>query len=377
MGRFLRKIRVVALAIAALWLAGAMTLALMPAPRFSHAPFTPGTPQASGMPCQESAQVRCFRMRDGALLAARLTPGDSNMVVLFLHGVLSSSLEFDETARRLHEATGAAVLRLDLRGHGLSAGIPGDLAHIGQYEEDVADVVSTLRKERPGARIVLAGHSMGGGIACRYAGRHEVPGVDAYLLFAPHLGRRSPTTRTEAANSSPSQDELQMKLHVPRLIGLVMLNVVGVRGLNGLDTLYFNVVGRLHAYTFRALASMAPDDYRAVLGADAKPMLILVGQKDEAFRADAYPAAARFHKGASVLVIPGESHDSVTRCDAADAAIRKWIEGSASYDLSMTSHAHISRSILRIGRTPERTTAAADPTPRCAPAWSAGRVTRR
>src|SRR5262249_61704709 len=99
--------------------------------------------------------------------------------------------------------------------------------------------------------------------------------------------------RSEAATGSQSQGELPMKVHVPRLIGLVMLNVVGVRGLNGLDTLYFNVVGPLHAYTFRALASMAPDDYRAVLGADDKPMLILVEQKDEAFRADAYPAAAR------------------------------------------------------------------------------------
>lgn len=270
-------------------------------------------------------------MRDGALLAGRQLASDSGLIVVYLHGVMSSGAEFEDGARMLRESTGAAVIRLDLRGHGLSAGIPGEIDHIGQWEEDVADVVSALRRENPGSRIILAGHSMGGGIAMRYAQRRaerrDVPGVDGYLLFAPHLGQRSPTSRTEPAGGADAHAPQLIKVHVPRTIGLVMLNVLGIRGLNGLDTLYFDIPGDLpiHAYTFRAMASMSPDDYRGALTADAKPLLVLVGQNDEAFHADAYPAVVSLHRNGKTVIISGETHDGVTVSPVAFDAIRDWI----------------------------------------------------
>lgn len=228
----------------------------------------------------------------------------------------------------LRESAGAAVIPLDLRGHGLSAGPRGDVDHIGQWEEDVADVVSALRKERPGAKVILAGHSMGGGIAMRYARRHaerhDVPGVDGHLLFAPHLGESSPTAHPEPAGGA--QGPAPIKVHVRRLIGLVMRNAAGVQGLNGLDTLYFDLPFDLpiRAYTFRAVAGMAPDDYRAALTADAAPLLVVVGQKDEAFRADAYPTVVGLHRNGRAVVVEGETHDGVLVSRAAMDAIREW-----------------------------------------------------
>jgi alpha-beta hydrolase superfamily lysophospholipase len=68
---------------------------------------------------------------------------------------------------------------------------------VGQYEEDLAAVISAIRAERPGARLVLAAHSMGGGIAARYAMRPDAPAVDAYVLYAPELGRDAPTNRSD------------------------------------------------------------------------------------------------------------------------------------------------------------------------------------
>ena len=128
------------------------------------------------------------------------------------------------------------MIALDLRGHGKSEGKAGDIRYIGQYEDDVADVIAALRLQKPGSRIILLGHSMGGGIAMRYAATHEAPAADAYLLFAPHLGVKSATTRTEPPQGHASEGEAPLKLHLPRTIGLIILNAARVRWLNGLDT---------------------------------------------------------------------------------------------------------------------------------------------
>lgn len=332
MKRILRKTGIWVGSIAMIWLLVATALALAPAPKLSHPHRPEPSPHSSrGGPCQDGPGIRCFHMRDGALLAGRQLASDSDLIVVYLHGVMSSGTEFEDGARMLRESTGAAVIRLDLRGHGLSAGTRGDINHIGQWEEDVADVVSVLRKDSPGSRIILAGHSMGGGIAMRYALRHterrDVPEVDGYLLFAPHLGQKSPTSRTEPAGGAGAHAPQLIKVHVPRIIGLVMLNVVGIRGLNDLDTLYFDIPADLpiHAYTFRAMASMSPDDYRAALTADAKPLLVLVGQNDEAFQAREYSGVVRLHRNGKTVVIAGETHDGVIVSRAAFDAIRDWI----------------------------------------------------
>lgn len=346
--------------LAALYLLTALGLASVPAPKLTH-PIAEGG--ASAFPCTESPEIRCFTMRDGVRLAARRTldaprpgaagafarrdlgPGPetssgSGTIVLFLHGVLSSGAEpeLEEAAHQLRAATGAEVLRLDLRDHGLSAsradpGHVADVDHIGQYDEDVADVLATLRREHPEERIVLAGHSMGGGIALRYAARRDLHAgaeVDGYLLFAPLLGDSSPTARKEPASGAETPSDPVVKVAVPRLIGLAMLTTVRIRGLNGLGTLFFDLPFDLpvRAYTFRAMASMAPDDYRSALKADTKPMLVLVGEKDEAFHAEAYPAVIAQHKNAETVLVSGASHDGVCSDPRSVRAIVSWLAES-------------------------------------------------
>jgi alpha-beta hydrolase superfamily lysophospholipase len=330
MKSILRKVLIGIICLVILWLGIGVALVLSPAPVFSQkAPLlTPAwSRQQAGGTCLDDASTRCFRMRDGAVLTARLFDSDSDLTVIFLHGVLSFSGELEITARMLRQSTGAKVLNFDLRGHGSSAGEPGDINYIGQYEDDLADIVTSIRKKEPRGRIVLAGHSMGGGIVLRYASQRQLPEVDAYLLFAPLLGSESPTTRMEPANGAADASEPTMKIHLPRIIGLLMLNLFEVKIFNDRSTLFFNLPADfpIHEYSFRAMISMSPKDYQASLTADNKPLLVIVGRNDEAFHADRYPPIINLHRNGETVLIEGENHDSVIRSQAAFDAIRSWL----------------------------------------------------
>lgn len=326
MNRFLKRVAITVAALAGLWLLSAAILIGTAAPTFAAKPLVV-TKRAAA--CAAAADTRCFSARDGKVLHAgyiAATAADRPTIVL-LHGVMSSAAEMQPAAQALHAASGAAIVSLDLRGHGASAGAFGDIDHIGQYEEDVADVVGALRNAEPARRIILAGHSMGGGVAMRYAARRTLPAVDGYLLFAPHLGERAPTT-THDSGAVAAGAEAPIKLHLHRTIGLLMFNVLGIRAFNGLGTLYFNVAdadGLLH-YSFRAMATCAPDDYRDALDADAKPLLIVAGSRDEAFNAAAYGEVARLHRGGEALIVEGVTHDGILRSPQAIAAAAEWMQ---------------------------------------------------
>jgi|ERR1022692_20470 alpha-beta hydrolase superfamily lysophospholipase len=328
--RIFRKLLVIATVLALLWFGAALVMVFFwPAPKFTHSMsgVTVNSTQAVAADPSIAAEAARFQMRDGAVLRGRRFASDAPATVLFLHGVMSSSEEYLETCRQIHDLTGAEVIALNLRGHGESDGAPGDIRYIGQYEDDVADVIATLRQRKPGSRIILAGHSMGGGIVMRYAETHEVPAADGYLLFAPHLGIKSPTMRTEPAQGHAAESETLMKLNLPRTIGLVMLNAARVRGLNGLPTLLFNVPTQypIHTYSFRAMVSMTPVDYAAALTADAKPLLVIVGGNDEAFHAERFASIISLHQHGQTMVIEGESHDSIVRSSAALRAASVWM----------------------------------------------------
>lgn len=318
--------------VLATWLVVALGLIATPAPVFRSAPLDiGGRPRPS---CAPSAEVACYTARDGTVLHALREGVPRDTFVLLLHGVMGDAREMQPAARALHAATGATVISLDLRGHGASGGYFGDVAYAGQYEDDVADVVAAMRREAPRARLLLAGHSMGGGIAVRYAARRGLPAVDGYLLFAPHLGERAPTTTHEVGGNAV--EDAPVKLHLRRTIGLLMLDAVGVHAFDGLGTLYFNVShgdGPLH-YSFRAMTACAPDDYAAALAADDRPLLIVAGGADEAFDASAYPAMARLHRGGSAVVVAGVNHDGILTDATALAAIRQWLQAQAGEPLA-------------------------------------------
>lgn len=268
-----------------------------------------------------------FTVRDSNTLFAYKYPKDnSKTTILLLHGVLSGAFMMNKTAGLLREATNTEVIALDLRGHGQSEGTPGDVETINQYAFDVVDVVSSLKKEKPDQRIILAGHSMGGGIALQVAMLKESKIIDGYLLFAPLLGFKSPTIPQSSSDNSGENSQRFMSIHIKRIIGLKMLNSAGNHEYDHLPVLFFNLPEEvpLKAYSYRANESMTPEDYKAGLGAVDKPLLVLVGTNDESFIASKFKPVITEHSNGKVFLIEGATHNGIRHDEKAMQRIDEW-----------------------------------------------------
>ena len=93
-----------------------------------------------------------YRARDGAQLGLRrfAPQKDQNPLVILLHGSGWHGGAYVALGEALNEQLGYEVLIPDLRGHGPDPIRRGDLDYIGQFEDDLADLIETYRgKERP------------------------------------------------------------------------------------------------------------------------------------------------------------------------------------------------------------------------------------
>ena len=117
-----------------------------------------------------------------------------------------------------------------------------------------------------------------------------------------------------------------MQLHIPRLLGLTMLNATGIKALNGMATMFFNLSDATSIYSYRAMISSSPADYVAALTAVNHPMLIVVGSQDEAFIASNFPDTVAAHSAGEVVLIENATHNSVYENAGAITAVQTWIE---------------------------------------------------
>src|SRR5690606_7839968 len=116
----------------------------------------PETPVASGEPIDFDAAITAgyddlpahstFAARDESKLNYRLygDPAAAQRIVLLLHGSGWHGMQFHSMARHIAESSASIVAVPDLRGHGPAPTRRGDLDHIGQFEEDLADLIGHL-----------------------------------------------------------------------------------------------------------------------------------------------------------------------------------------------------------------------------------------
>ncbi|PXX04373.1 alpha/beta hydrolase [Mycolicibacterium moriokaense] len=107
---------------------------------------------------------------------------DARAAVLITHGLGDHSGRYADLAESL-VAEGNAVYALDQRGHGRSAG-PRTAGRIVDSVADLSAMVGLIKRDLPGRKVFLVGHSWGGLVTLAYAVRHAHD-VDGLILSAP------------------------------------------------------------------------------------------------------------------------------------------------------------------------------------------------
>ncbi len=79
------------------------------------------------------------------------------------------------------------------------------------------------------------------------------------------------------------------------------------------------------SYSYRLITSYGPEDYRKDLRAIDKPLIVLVGAKDEAFYADRFEVISK-DVCAEVVLLPGVTDLGIAVNPETQSSIRKWME---------------------------------------------------
>ncbi|MFV0681490.1 alpha/beta hydrolase [Ottowia sp.] len=267
--------------------------------------------------------VQRWSARDGTSLAYRHYPAlaathaNPPTRAVLIHGSSASSRSMHTLALALAQK-GVVVDALDVRGHG-DSGPRGDIAYIGQLEDDLADF---MRAHPFSGRNVLLGFSAGGGFALRFAGGLQQALFDRYALLAPYLGYDAPTTRPNNGGWA--------SVGVPRVIALRLLNAVGITAFNPLPVTRFALDdwGQRHLtphYSYTLSTNFAPHRrWRDDIAQARAPITVLVGQNDELFAPKQFaPAFAGAHPTASVAAVPQVDHMGlILQADAVRAIVQ-------------------------------------------------------
>ena len=123
------------------------------------------------------------------------------------------------------------------------------------------------------------------------------------------------------------------KPYTGRIVGLSMLNNVGIRWFNYLTVIEFNMPQEARdgtetlSYTFRMNTAYAPRNYKKDLGAVYQPLLVVAGTGDESFYAGQFEPVILKNTKTEVALLEGVSHMGVVVGEEIQPAIKEWLEG--------------------------------------------------
>lgn len=267
-----------------------------------------------------------FEARDGTQLAYRHYPGESSTALVLVHGSGTDSKYLATMAHELANSGVANVYTPDVRGHGPSPVRRGDIDYFDQLEDDLADLIDHIKATSTEvSRVVVGGHSSGGGLAIRFGGGEHGHLASAYLLLAPYLGHDAPTVRDNSGG--------WVKPSVAKIIAISLLNQLGVTSFNGAHVLRFDLPPAYRdgsetlAYSYRLMTGFSPSDYRNALSDLEVPVLVATGAEDEAFYAQQFePIMRPLVPHADITTVEGASHLGLVVNEKGIATVRRWLE---------------------------------------------------
>ena len=264
-----------------------------------------------------------YQARDKSMLDYRSYPSASRNMIILLHGSGYHSRYFYKLAKRLSEENIAQVVTPDLRGHGINPAKRGDVDYIGQLDDDLDDLLQFCKKTYQSEKIIIAGHSSGGGLALRLAGNKHRAQADAYLLLAPYFAHDAPTINPQSNWAEP---------HLFTIILANILNGLGFNWLNHATTISFNIPEQYRdgsetlSYTHALISSYSPIDYRSDLANISKSTLLLVGENDEVMQARGFKEVLPDNKNIKLEILSKIIHMSIVTEDAAINAMANWLK---------------------------------------------------
>lgn len=290
----------------------------------------PAGSMALPAPADDLPALEPFTARDGSRLGFRhwlAGQEPAETLVVALHGTAGHGGQLAGLAGAIARASLADVVAPDLRGHGPAPRRRGDVDYIGQYEDDLADLIAHVAA--PGQTVVLLGHSAGGGLAIRFAGGAHGGLIARAILIAPFLQYDAPT-------ALPLDPQGWAHPLTRRIAGLTMLNAVGITALNHLTILQFRLPADLLegpaaglltvAYSYRLHTGYGPRRNWQADVAALPPYLLVAGLADSSFAATAYEGAmAPANPAGRFVLVEGAGHLDVLEAFETFAAIESFL----------------------------------------------------
>ena len=261
-------------------------------------------------------QVRAWDPPEGAL------GGAAKATILLTHGMGEHSGRYNHVAGRL-TAAGLRVITWDLRGHGRSQGVRGDIRHYDLLVDDLQELWTLTAAE--GGPVFLYGHSLGAQITLNFAVRHRPPAAGLVitspwfrLAFAPSRWKVSLAWVAARLWPSFTQETDVMPARLSRDLDFLM----------AMPDMHL-IHHRMSARMYHALITGA---HRAAREAVALPypMLLIHGEDDPVTSVDA--TKEFFHalrsRDKSLVIIPNalhETHNDLCRREVLDR-ITAWLE---------------------------------------------------
>ncbi|HEY0282086.1 MAG TPA: alpha/beta hydrolase [Rhizomicrobium sp.] len=269
-------------------------------------------------------------LKDGARVHYRdRGPADAPVLVL-LHGANASLFVWEPWSKILSDRF--RVISVDLPGHGLTGAVPN-----GDYSEaGMAEFVRAFADKLGLKRFALAGNSMGGGIAARFAELY--PDRVTHLILVNAVGMQS-----QFGGRIPWMFRLarvpvvnRLLLHItPRSLVVEALNDAVARKAVLTDQMidrywdFARMTGTRQAMFTRFRPP--PDDFvRGHVGAIKAPTLILWGAQDRLIPVAAAHAWAKAIPGSKLAIYPDTGHlpmEEVPRESAGD--VRAFLDTQA------------------------------------------------
>jgi non-heme chloroperoxidase len=275
-------------------------------------PYLPSTSflrlAAADLSNQPEADI--FVLSDGYKLTFRhyRTSQGSEIAFVFVHGSAGYGSQFHALAQALCAQHGIDVYTFDMRGHGASATQRGHgVRDTNRLCEDLQQFLETVATRFP--KVVLGGHSAGGGLVLRSIRNGIVDVVSGYVFLAPYLGLGSPTIRPHFGG--------WVHIKIGLLAGIFVANFFGIRCFNDARVISFDLTSCPDAWrytprwSFNMLLAFGPDIWsaKALPIARDKPVLVLAGSGDQCFVSRRYSEAfSSLAPHSKVVIVDGCGH---------------------------------------------------------------------